>query len=874
MNNHIRLTALWSAMLGAGLAAGCGGGSAGPSAVSTPPVPAPPPVTLVGTAAKGPIANGLVTVFAVGPDGQPTTTALGTAVTDANGRYTLSFTATQAQNFVVRVTAQQGSTHLDEVTGRPVALTPGFSMRGLLTVNAPGAVNTSLSVTPFSEMAVAAAEKAPGGINDTNARRAVSAVSQMLGFDPTTVEVKTPGAAATVNEQKMAVMLTAVAQLANDQALGCAGVTGGAAVSCVVDRLAAATSTSTLKLSAGGVDVSAALAGAVTTVLSNPQLSGQISPALLTSVLSTLACAGSACTPAGSGAAAPPAPTTAPAPAPTPAPTPSPSPSPSPSPAPTPSPSPSPSPAPTPAPSPAPTPAPSPAPTPAPTPAPNPVAAGITAAKALFADVKSDLVALFVSGTSPSAGDLEVESQRFVAAMRGVQVPLEMGVKDAALIIGAVDLYNDFKAGRISNPTWGRGTDLTFKAAWSPSQYASLTCTLYQDSGTTVVATLPSNANHVGCAARYYVEYVAGNPQPAVSEWTHSFTISPTGINTFSYSAVARHVQGGTSSLVQNPAPSATGTVSTTLGLNGAVTAFQIAGGLPGAFKMDGKSLVSHRHDWTLAGARTYLAPSSPLSALSLTGSITARDSSGTVLSTLQLKSSSVEDIAVARTATGTTVAPNHPAAVTSGRPEVATAAAQLIWTTPTAEFEGGFSATESQWSKSLTLHAPTKLTFEGDLRNIANGTKSQFVSGKLTLAATNLPSYEEKLPDSPTNFLRIEGTLTGTIAVPSRPVLQLSFGGAYSTYANSPRTLSLQYRSLLNGVPRNSIDLSASRSGPGTAVVTLSEATAGLSLTVSDSAFTSDLVLQNSSKIGSYDRRTKIMTFTDGTFMSLDLRN
>ena len=98
----------------------------------------------------------------------------------------------------------------------------GFAMRSLLPAATSDTVTTSASVTPFSEMAVAAAAEAPGGVTTANATQAVTTMVHLLGFNPSNVvPTTTSGANATPDQQKLAVMLTAVSQLAASNALGC-----------------------------------------------------------------------------------------------------------------------------------------------------------------------------------------------------------------------------------------------------------------------------------------------------------------------------------------------------------------------------------------------------------------------------------------------------------------------------------------------------------------------------------------------------------------------------------------------------------------------------------------------------------------------------
>lgn len=288
MKTSVRIRrAAMTAFVG-GMLVACGGGGDSP--------PAPPPtasVALSGTASKGLMANADVAVLPVNADGSIGSTALATTTTDASGHYTLSFTATKDQPYVIQVKAKAdgSTTHLDEVSDSTQSLPAGFTMRALLVSAATGSLTTSANVTPFSELAVAAAARAGGGITKANADQAVSTVKQLLGFDPAAIAVKGAGASgASADENKQAILLLAVSKLADDGALGCATGSAGDKVKCVVDTLAGASSTTSIKLQAGGTDVSAALGGAVAAVLEDDSLNGGVQPSTLSSVTANLAC--------------------------------------------------------------------------------------------------------------------------------------------------------------------------------------------------------------------------------------------------------------------------------------------------------------------------------------------------------------------------------------------------------------------------------------------------------------------------------------------------------------------------------------------------------------------------------------------------------
>ena len=132
---------LFVAMASAGLLSACGGGGGSDAATPVTPTPSSTSATvaLSGTAAKGLMANADVGVYAVNADGSVAATPLQTTTTDAQGKYSLSFTGTKDQPYVVRVSANANTTHADEVTGTAQPLPVGFQMRSLVVPTATGA---------------------------------------------------------------------------------------------------------------------------------------------------------------------------------------------------------------------------------------------------------------------------------------------------------------------------------------------------------------------------------------------------------------------------------------------------------------------------------------------------------------------------------------------------------------------------------------------------------------------------------------------------------------------------------------------------------------------------------------------------------------
>lgn len=825
--------ALMAACGGGGSDGGSGsGGSSGGSGSSGGGSSTAAAISLSGTAAKGLMANADVSVHAVKADGSvDTATALASTTTDASGRYTLSFSGTQGQPYVVRVTAKAGTTHLDEVSGTAEPLPAGFAMRSLLVAGSSGTQSVSASVTPFSEMAVAAAAKASGGVTAANAQQAVSTVTQLLGFNPVSVTPTTLAAASGTEQQQMAVMLTAVAKLASDGGLGCDGAANsGAKTQCVVQALAGSASTGSIKLSSGSTDVSSALGGALVSVLADSKLSGTVSSSALATVAANLACS-SNCSAAPSGS----------------------------------------------------------------TSGPDATATAIAAAKLLFGGLKTDWTAMFSSGgaTSIATGALNKQAFAFSQAMDDVRLPVDVLAKDVGALAMGIDLYNDYKAGRIAptvtDRSRGDGSLVDSDGSVPDASTSPMGCSLYQDANTSQLATAVSNANYIGCAARYYVSRSQQNGSTVTTEWRHGFTLTPNADGSFAYSTRARqrvrscNAQGCTvtsNAALQTDAQGQaiaafSGTLTPTLSAAfGNITRLVIAGDLPAAFLSGSPTLDSRAHKHTLAfdGSVTRQADGSIAS--SAAGSLLAKDASGATVSTLTLKPSSMLQLPVSFDAQDNEVRPGTAGSTASGAHTAAGLSLNLVFANAAAEFEGLFAVSDATWDKSGTALLPTKATLSGALRTVSNGTASEFLKGVLTATASGVAAYDASAAFSASNSYSVDLAFTGTVNAPNRPTLELTLGSGWTfdTADGRAKSVALQYRSLVNGAPRSVVTLTGDRDASGNVgSLKLAEASSDLSLTWTRGASTADL-MKGTTKIGTLNTATGLLTFSDGSFISLDI--
>ncbi len=834
---------LSAVLASAGLMAACGGGG---SESGTPEANASndASVTLSGTAAKGLMANADVRVHPVKADGSvDTATVLASTTTDSKGKYTLPvFKVAKSQPYVVKVTAKAdgSSSHVDEVLRESKPLPSGFSMRTLLIAPSSASQTTTASVTPFSEMAVAAAAKASGGVTVVNAQQAVSTVTQLLGFDPTQVAVADSVATATTDDQKkLAVMLTAVSQLANSGELGCATGDNGAKTRCVVEALASAASTTTIKLASTSgsttTDVSAKLGAAVSTVLANPALSGSVGTSSLATVVANLACTTN-CTAASTGT----------------------------------------------------------------TPVVDAVATAIAAAKLMFGQIKSDWTAMFSRGgaTSVASGALNQQAWAFSQAMTDVRAPVDVMAKDVGTIAMGIDFYNDYKAGRvpatITGVSRGDSSQVDTDGQFVSEQNAyPAGCTVYQDEATSVRATSPANANYIGCGARYYVMASAVNGAFSSTEWRHAFLITPQADGSFKYDSRARkRVQecpsNGSCTITLNQALQSdandasygrfSGTITPTLSAtHGDITKLVITGDLPPAFVSGGTELDTRAFKHTLAfeGTQTVNADGTVSSAA--TGSLVAKSSSGATVSTVTLKPSSLLQLPVSFDANGNAVAPGKSGSTASGAHTAGAATLNLVFANAAGEFDGVLALSEPTWDKSQVVLIPTKATLSGALRTIRNGSSTEFLKGVLTATATGFASFDALAAAGSANSYRMDVSFVGTVNAPDRPTLELSIGvGARYSSDGEPVTtgMTMQYRSLVNGTPRTVVSLTgtANAAGNGMSNFKLSEATSGLVMNWAPGASTVDLWLGDTRKIGSLAVSSGLLTFTDNSFISLDI--
>ncbi|WP_242354276.1 carboxypeptidase-like regulatory domain-containing protein [Anaeromyxobacter sp. SG64] len=193
--------------IGAGLLlAACGGGgdTGGPGTSGA---------TLSGTVVKGPVGGAAVTAFAVANGTKAA--QLGTAATDAQGRFTMTLGSHTGPVMIEAI----GGTYTDEATGATMTMQAGSVMTAVMPAVDAGAA-ADVQVTPLTSMAQARAQSMPGGMTAANVGTANSelggyfSVGDLLHTMPMNPLVQGSGAAATQEMKNYGMTIAAMSQYA------------------------------------------------------------------------------------------------------------------------------------------------------------------------------------------------------------------------------------------------------------------------------------------------------------------------------------------------------------------------------------------------------------------------------------------------------------------------------------------------------------------------------------------------------------------------------------------------------------------------------------------------------------------------------------
>lgn len=195
----------------------CGGGGGGGGAIE-PGASTVGTTSVSGSVTKGPVANATVTAYGItgGAMGAP----LGSAITDANGNFTLMLGA-HAGAVMLRAS---GGSYKDEATGTMMTMGASDVLTAAMPPISGGAKVDGIQVTPLTSMAQARAQQMAGGMTEANIASANAAmgnyfmVSDILRVHPMNPLVPGSGTGAGVDARDYGMALAAMSRYA--QSLG------------------------------------------------------------------------------------------------------------------------------------------------------------------------------------------------------------------------------------------------------------------------------------------------------------------------------------------------------------------------------------------------------------------------------------------------------------------------------------------------------------------------------------------------------------------------------------------------------------------------------------------------------------------------------
>ena len=811
-----RLLAPALALAVAALAACGGGGGSSPSAGASTS-------TLSGFAAKGTLKYATVSAYAVGADGVVASKpAVPATETDADGVYKITGLAPN-QQYVVKVTPNSKTVHVDELKGEQ-KLSDAFVLSAV--AKPSDGVNT-VSITPFSHQMVVAAQNA-GGLSTENVAKAKAVVTELIGFDPVSVPKNDDSSA---QGKQLKVLLTAVSQMASDGAIGCASATDKTA--CVTDKLALATSTTSLKLQKDNLDVSLVFKTAVNQSLVEVQKTNpNINLSDMANVLAKLECK-SSCAPVkpidGGAAAA--------------------------------------------------------------------VASVKAVLDEVRTDLNSLFSNDGANGQSKGKlnvqafkfkqvaekvqlGVLGLTQRDLQALLLGVQMYSD--VKRG--VVGA-----SYSKGKLFG-------DLDIFDAVNPGQVSGAGCTLYKDAGLLTQATSAEDVNYIGCSGRFgrvAVEDFANN-KTAYTEWRHGFTITPDAVTPGSYKYDARAIKTtwtcsgsprqngsglGASGFPCGPKTNEfpqtdpagvrvthSGVFSATL--SSSVVGLRLTGDLPPGFVVAGglgtpvSSRVSLATDsskstWDLGVLGYAFDAQGEATRVSLNGEIRKLQGSS-LLSSIAVAPGSFIDDAQKALRLEVTLTGNG--------------------SDNSVQAKGVLTADSPVTDRSKTDTVPSRWRFEGALTNVASGGgRTDFLQGALEAVLSKYEQYDATKPESASNTADLTVAFTGSVNVPDQPRLELVLSATGKNYdSSSLSNLSITYNRWAGPTKSRAINMTIERtpaaaSAPARERLTLSEAGSGLSMVYNKGDANVDLQA-GGSKIGVLEMSKGLATFTDGTVVSMDL--
>lgn len=193
----------------------CGGGGSTVDASISTPVQG----VISGAATKGPMNKATVTAYGISSGKMGA--QIGTAITDANGNFSMTI-GSYAGPVMMQVS---GGSYTDEATGTVMPLAVGDVMTAIMSSIKAGTTNSGVQVTPITAMAQAMAQQLAGGMTDANIAAANTAmgnnfsVNDILHTAPMNPLVAGSGVGASQDAQNYGMTLAAMSKYAQTQGM-------------------------------------------------------------------------------------------------------------------------------------------------------------------------------------------------------------------------------------------------------------------------------------------------------------------------------------------------------------------------------------------------------------------------------------------------------------------------------------------------------------------------------------------------------------------------------------------------------------------------------------------------------------------------------
>lgn len=216
------MTALAVVALMAGCSGGGGGAGAGDTHSST---------TVQGDAIKGPMAKAKISLYKITATGKQGA-LLKETTSDDQGHYSVTLNGYNGVVIAIASVVPGLTTMFDEATGLVLTPTASFRLRASFPVES--GKTYKVQINPFTDLATATALAKSGGLSATNVEQANAGMAAALTFNPLT---EAPAFKAGKPDNRAAVVLAAVSQIALSGKLGCATGDQAAKVACVTSTL-------------------------------------------------------------------------------------------------------------------------------------------------------------------------------------------------------------------------------------------------------------------------------------------------------------------------------------------------------------------------------------------------------------------------------------------------------------------------------------------------------------------------------------------------------------------------------------------------------------------------------------------------------------